>query len=92
MAKHEIKSMKYAGKEIPVSDGLLTVIEDNDTWSLRIITEEGWDAASMAHEAELRLTTKDGKSMTLRGRCTQATEHSHYHFQGEGPIGIADAD
>ncbi len=89
MAKYQIDSLKYAGKDIPISDGLLTLIEENDTWSLRRITEEGWEAASMAHEAELRLTTTDGKLMTLNGRCTQATESSRYHFEGQGPVGIA---
>jgi hypothetical protein len=89
MAQHQIESLKYAGREIPVSEGLLTLVEENDAWSLWVITEEGWEPASIAHEAELRLTTKDGKLMTLRGQCTQATENSRYHFQGQGPVGIA---
>jgi len=89
MVEYQIESLKYADKDIPISEGLLTLIEENDTWSLRVITKEGWDAASMGHDAELRITTTDRKLMTLNGRCTQATENSRYHFQGQGPVGIA---
>lgn len=88
MAEYQIESLKYAGTDIPVSQGLLTLIEDNDAWSLWIITEEGWKAASMGHEAELRVNTTSGKLVTLNGRCTHATENSRYHFEGSGPAGI----